>query len=191
MLVLVAVDTLPPLNAAADSSLSSVDAHIVYATPASTPRAMGLTPEQAANLNTSIEQRNTPKSAEATTDIDANARLVDVTDETWGIITAHSFERSTDGVRTRPAVASGYLLKRAGARDEDGLVMMGLRIVYGEKVNDSLLREIMCVYRSLGTLARARGIVDRVRSVLPLHIATAIKARVGLDLSMRYKAAVS
>ena len=42
--------------------------------------------------------------------------------------------------------------------------------------HESLLREMLVYYRGLGTLARARGVVDAVLDIRPWHIAAAEKA---------------
>ena len=90
----------------------------------------------------------------------------------------------------RPAsVASGYLVKRAGPRDEDGLIPLGVHLVHGQKPYKAVLKEILGMYRNLGTLARARGVEDPVKSVLPLHVAAARKAWKALSETMRYKPA--
>ncbi|KAK8210629.1 mediator complex subunit 13 C-terminal-domain-containing protein [Phyllosticta capitalensis] len=43
---------------------------------------------------------------------DPEARLVDVTDESWGIILQHRLHNTNSTVEFRPALASGYLVKR-------------------------------------------------------------------------------
>ena len=42
------------------------------------------------------------------------------------------------------------------------------------------------MYSSLATLARIRGIVDPLKSLLPWHIAAASKAHTALELAMRW-----
>ncbi|KAF2139353.1 uncharacterized protein K452DRAFT_360587 [Aplosporella prunicola CBS 121167] len=46
---------------------------------------------------------------------DPDARLVDVTDESWGVILSHRLHNSNSSVEFRPALASGYLVKRGAA----------------------------------------------------------------------------
>lgn len=85
------------------------------------------------------------------------------------------------------SVASGYLVKRAGPRDEDGLIPLGVNLVHGQKPYKAVLKEVLGMYRNLGTLARVRGVVDPVKSVLPLHVAAARKAWKMLVETMRYE----
>lgn len=85
------------------------------------------------------------------------------------------------------AVASGYLVKRAGPRDEDGLIPLGVNLVHGQKPYKAVLKEVLGMYRNLGTLARVRGVVDPVKSVLPLHVAAARKAWKMLSETMRFE----
>ena len=84
-------------------------------------------------------------------------------------------------------VASGFLVKRAGPRDENGLIPLGVNLVHGQKPYKAVLKEVLGMYRNLGTLARVRGVVDPVKSVLPLHVAAARKAWKALSETMRYK----
>lgn len=84
------------------------------------------------------------------------------------------------------AVASGFLLKRAGIRDGDGLLPVEVSIVLGKEPYHELLKEVLGLYRDLAALARARGVVDGKRGVLPIHVAAAGKARDVISRTMRY-----
>jgi mediator of RNA polymerase II transcription subunit 13 len=77
-------------------------------TPGSTPQA-GVSPDPAVGLTPAA----TP-SAENAPDpsADPEARLVDVTDETWGIILAHRLHNSNSTNQFSPALISGLLVKR-------------------------------------------------------------------------------
>lgn len=83
-------------------------------------------------------------------------------------------------------MASGFLVKRAGPRDEDGLIPLGVNLVYGQQPHKALLKDVLGMYRNLGVLARVRGVVDPVKSVLPLHVAAARKAWKAVSETMRY-----
>ena len=83
-------------------------------------------------------------------------------------------------------VLSGYLLKRMGPSDEDGLVACGLQLVHAQKPCEALLREVMSMYSCLGTLARMRGIVDPIKCVLPWHVAAVMKAQAVLKSTLRW-----
>ena len=84
------------------------------------------------------------------------------------------------------SLASGYLVKRAGPRDENGLIPLGVNLLHGQKPYRGLLKEVLGMYRNLGTLARVRGVVDPMRSVLPLHVAAAKKAWKAVSETMRH-----
>lgn len=49
-----------------------------------------------------------------------------------------------------------------------------------------MLREVLSMYRGLAALARLRGIVDRVKGVLPWHVAAARKAGDGVNSLMSW-----
>ncbi|KAF2680900.1 hypothetical protein K458DRAFT_310879 [Lentithecium fluviatile CBS 122367] len=75
-------------------------------TPGSTPQA-GVSPEHG------LTPAATP-SADAASDptTDQDARLVDATDESWGIVLAHRLHNSNSTTEFRPALISGLLVKR-------------------------------------------------------------------------------
>ncbi|KAI0477791.1 mediator complex subunit 13 C-terminal-domain-containing protein [Xylariaceae sp. FL0804] len=77
------------------------------------------------------------------------------------------------------ALASGYLVKRGGARPDDPPVLVEVNLVHSEgspRAYEPLLREMLTYYRGLGTLARARGMVDVDTDARPWHVAAAEKA---------------
>lgn len=83
-----------------------------------------------------------------------------------------------------PALLSGYLIKRAGARDEDGLLSLAVDIVHASKPSPALMKDVLVIYRSLGTLARSRGVIHSVRGVLPWHLAIAKKSYASVEALM-------
>lgn len=84
-------------------------------------------------------------------------------------------------------MASGYLLKRAGTRDEDGLIAVEVDIVHGDlKGKETVLKEVLSMYRGLAALARLRNVVDRVTGVLPWHVAAARRAGDGVNSLMSW-----
>lgn len=83
-------------------------------------------------------------------------------------------------------LCSGYLLKRLGARDEDGLLTCGVNLIYAQRPFEAVLKEVLEMYGRLATLARIRGIVDPVKSILPWHVAAAVKAHTALGATMRW-----
>ena len=127
---------------------------------------------------------NVPAPATASFDYGRDARLVNITEETWGFEDAScsSYKANHDLSELCPALSEGYLMKRAGVRDEDGLVNLHVRILHSTKSSNGLLKEILEMYGRLGTLARIRKIVDPVRSILPWHLAVAKKSYIALKV---------
>ena len=76
---------------------------------------------------------------------------------------------------------SGHLIKRAGVRDEDGLVNIRVDILHPPNASRALLKEVLEMYGSLGCIARIRGIVEPVKSLLPWHMAIAKKSYAALQ----------
>lgn len=184
------IDTNPLL----DFPIQEIEARVSnlplgsLATPDNTPQANAPSPDMSGLGSTpggGATQVSTPPPGTAFGEHDAEARLVDITDETWGIV----MNRSVDDLCSSEhclAVASGYLVKRAGPRDEDGLVRMQVNILHGQKSYRPLLKAVLGMYRNLGLLARVRGIVDPVKSVVPFHVAAARKAHVAISGTMRH-----
>ncbi|KAI0601149.1 mediator complex subunit 13 C-terminal-domain-containing protein [Biscogniauxia sp. FL1348] len=183
-LTLVAVDTdpsmqlLPPIVKLPTSAPS-----VFYTTPVSTPQASMVSPEQSGNPSTpmrdnAVTSAPTPGGDNSAADSDADATLTDLTDQTWGAVLSHRLNNSTSLTELYPALVSGYLVKRGGTRVEDPPAVLEVNIVYSEgnpRAYESLLREMLVYYRGLGTLARARGMVDKETDVRPWHIAAAEK----------------
>jgi mediator of RNA polymerase II transcription subunit 13, fungi type len=80
--------------------------HLSTNTPGSTPQA-GVSPEQPGltPAATPSENANDPSN-------DPDSRLIDVTDESWGIILSHRLHNTNSTVEFRPALVSGLLVKR-------------------------------------------------------------------------------
>ncbi|KAF2026594.1 hypothetical protein EK21DRAFT_73799 [Setomelanomma holmii] len=76
-------------------------------TPGSTPQP-GLSPDPAVGLTPAA----TPSADVLDPAADPEARLIDVTDETWGIILAHRLHNSKSTNQFSPALISGLLVKR-------------------------------------------------------------------------------
>jgi len=183
-LVLLAVDPCPPLSILpADLELTTNNPNTqaaLYTTPISTPQPIILSPEQAVPAATPASG-NGPINALTPTDnvidIDPDSSLIDVTDETWGVVLGHRIHNTMSLTDRRPGLASGYLIKRAGRQDEDGMVAMCVNLLHIDQPYTPQLREILAVYRGLGTLARLKGLADPIRSVIPWHVAAAVKAQ--------------
>lgn len=159
------------------------------ATPALTPAANTVSPEHSGYPSTpgaGPVTANLPTPTATSFDHDHDARLVDVSEETWGVVIPVAFVNTPwgpygDSAASSPARLSGQLIKRAGVRDEDGLVNIRVDMLHAPNPSKALLKEILEMYGSLGCLARIRGIVDPVKSVLPWHMAIAKKSYAALQ----------
>ncbi|KAG6006188.1 hypothetical protein E4U21_007227 [Claviceps maximensis] len=173
-MILMTVDTSPSLQLIPPVvKLPQVPVSF-YATPVSTPLAanMVLSPEQSATPAGGLDAG----AADAT---NTDAVLSDVTDQTWGAVVGHRLNSSASVLDPHPALVSGYLIKRTGARVEDALMAMEVNLVHTDaspRSYEPLLREMLSYFRGLAALARARGVVARDTDVRPWHIAAAEKA---------------
>ncbi|KAI9818768.1 MAG: mediator of RNA polymerase II transcription subunit 13 [Pycnora praestabilis] len=179
-----------------------------YTTPVSTPQPSTLSPDQfgnaastPSNTNTNNTNAGTPNADVSTLEVDPDASLVDVTDETWGAILSHRMQNTHSVLEYQPALASGYLIKRTGSREEDPPITFAVNLIYttplvpppghgqgppGQRSavmgsgmnagNHALLKEVLGLYRGLGNLARAKGVVDRFKGIEPWHVAASRKA---------------
>ena len=184
------VDANPQLTLThSDLQTSSSDvAPGLFVTPGATPQTNTPSPDISGLGSTpagNAAQVGTPPPNTALGD-DPEAKLVDITDETWGVIMDGTLDEVGTLYDEYKPMASGYLVKRAGPRDEDGLIPLGVNLFHGQKPYRAVLKEVLGMYRNLGTLARVRGVVDPVKSVLPLHVAAARKAWKGVSETMRY-----
>ncbi|KAK4128505.1 hypothetical protein N657DRAFT_686032 [Parathielavia appendiculata] len=203
-LVLLTVDTDPSLQLIPPpATIPSSAPSMFYTTPVSTPQPISVvSPDQSGNNastplgtttttpagggDSSAQQYLQQQQAPADADGDG-ATLVDVTETTWGVVVSHRLNNSLSLTDLSPALASGYLVKRTGPRQEDAPVAMEVNVVYSDNARalyDVLLREMLTYFRGLGTLARARGVVERDVDVRPWHVAVVEKAVKALYLLM-------
>lgn len=141
-ITLLGVDTQPlykftPMPPAATSPSNP-------ATPAATPAA-GVSPDPTLGLTPAA----TPSAADPPVDPtqDPDARLVDVTDETWGIVLAHRLHNSYSTNQFSPALISGLLVKRgpntsseeaSGSTHKDpGPIIVAVNILWIGAVNSN------------------------------------------------------
>ncbi|MCJ1477765.1 mediator of RNA polymerase II transcription subunit 13 [Lambiella insularis] len=185
-LVVLCAEESPPIYYSMCALPSSVPEDAAfYTTPESTPLPNAATPDNQASPGFANGAINTPRIYEST-DAESGARLVEVTDQSWGIVFSRPIHSHGYGMNENHSLSSGYLLKRAGGRDENGWVMMGVHVVHAGKWTESSMKDLLAMYGSLGTLARARGVEDSVTGILPWHIAVASKSRKSLTLMMSY-----
>ena len=182
-LTLITVDTAPSLELLPPSlSVAPNILTAVYTTPVSTPQASIFSPEPG-SVSTPARDSGpanapTPSDSNAEIKIDADATLIDITDQSWGAILSHRLNNSRSLLEFNPTLISGYLIKRSGAAASDVPIVIEVNIVQSEvypRMYDSLLREILGLYRGFATLARVRGCVDPVKDGRPWHIAAVEK----------------
>jgi len=189
-LTLMTVDTNPSLQLIPPAPKIPVTTTAAfYTTPVSTPQPVStVSPEQSGGnpptpsmTSNSMNTATTPGAGDTntTTEPEADATLVDVTDTTWGAVVAHRLNNSPSLTELNPAVASGYLVKRSGPRPEDPPVAMEVNVIHSEGNNprayEVVLREMLMYFRGLATLARLRGVTDRETDCRPWHVAAAEK----------------
>lgn len=191
-MILLTVDTNPSLQVLPQVVEIPPQATTVYTTPASTPQPNIVSPEASATPATPAKDPTssvmTPGGgADYNGDGDTDCVLVDITDQTWGAISGHRPNNATTVQDMQPAYLSGYLVKRTGFKAENAPVVLEINLVHTEagiRAYEPLLREMLSYFRSLGTLARARGIVDKDNDIRPWHVAAAEKAVRALYLLM-------
>ncbi|KAF7162337.1 hypothetical protein CNMCM5623_007682 [Aspergillus felis] len=154
----------------------------ISSTPVATPNPSGnaFSPEQSGTAPTPPSGGNAPTPTDIPPDAESESLLTDICDESWGVILSHCLNSSPHLTDYRPALASGYLLRRKGPTDADGAFAMNVNLIYSQKPASSyenLLRDIIARYRDLATLARARGTRTVQQNTFPWHIATAVRAQ--------------
>ncbi|KAF2181096.1 hypothetical protein K469DRAFT_265205 [Zopfia rhizophila CBS 207.26] len=118
--------TNPSINPSAATNLSSN-------TPGSTPQA-GVSPDQHGLTPAATPSENTTDPS-----TDPDARLVDITDESWGIILSHRLHNTNSTTEFRPCLISGLLVKRGPTSTtstprtpdpERGPIVLGVNILW-------------------------------------------------------------
>ena len=203
-LVLIAVDLNPTLVAqtpmpSAKTTQGATPQQPLqnYSTPVSTPQASTTSPDQYLNA-TPTPSGSIPLNAATPPEVsfdptnEADLTVQDPTEEAWCIILPFGLNQSHENITCRPAMLSGFLLKRQGLRDEDGLARLGAHLIHTSTLSgpldadegkrkavaaarEELLRDILGQFRGLVTLAKTRGCIDSVHDVVPWHVATAVK----------------
>lgn len=156
----------------------------VYKSAASTPAGQAISPDQSGLVSTPGGLPNPMTPASGIVEAELDVKLVDVTDESWGVILSRHFPNNLLPPSCCRSAASGFLVKRAGTRDEDGLLPLAVDIIHMPKIQEGLLKELLGIYRDLAALARLRGTVHGLHGVMPWHIATAKKANEGVNKMM-------
>lgn len=181
-LSLMTVDTSPCVQLIPPAPQVPLSNASMYTTPVSTPQGNVVSPEASATPMTphrdAAQVAATP-SAEGPSEPEGTSTLVDVTDQTWAVVLGYRLNNSTTLLDLQPALTSGYLIKKTGARLQDAPAVLEVNLIHIEnsaRSYEPLFREVLYHFKGLGTLARARGMVDKETDVRPWHVAAAEKA---------------
>lgn len=152
-------------------------------TPVTTPNPNTTSiasPDQMWNVPTPHAMFNPSTPTDPSLEPESDVILTDVYDDSWAVILSHRLNASPHITELRPALASGYLLRRKGAFDSDGVFALTTNLIYSQRPAGShevLLGDVLAMYRDLASLARARGMRSVRDNTLPWHIATALRAQ--------------
>ena len=192
----------PPLLEGEGSIGNGTGQGAAFLTPASTPHATNTTvsPDASGQINNAPP---TPAPSEAISNAvesDPDAQLVDLTDETWGMLLAPPFicrSSSSPG-----ALAKGLLLERGDALPTSSTSKLhglevslhwDLRVRPGGTIDEGparqaevTLREVLKLYRHLCLLAKVRHLRGvrgerEVAELMPIHIICAERAADALN----------
>lgn len=172
--------------------------HNQYGTPASTPQASITSPDQIVPATptpsgSSFMNASTPPDGNFDPNVESDLSLVDVSEESWGIVLPYGLNQSRNMTELRPSQITGFLMKRKGSKGDDGHNMIEVSLVKStinlsnksrEASIDDLLEDVIRQYRGLVTLGATRGCVDPNRECIPWHIATAIRGARILEKAM-------
>ena len=178
-----------------------------FLTPVTTPRGTNMTVSPDASNNAPP----TPASSETAANVaenDPDAHLVDLTDESWGMLLSPSFtflSTPSEQVPAGPVLANGVLFKRGDLHSSDSngkLAALGvwlhwdIRIRVGGLVDEgptwqaeATLREVLRMYRNLSLLSRVRSLEnafgadgeDGWGGNMPVHILGAMRGAEALN----------
>ncbi|KAF2729535.1 hypothetical protein EJ04DRAFT_502146 [Polyplosphaeria fusca] len=136
-ITLLTVDPNPPLRftpKTPTNSTTNTTTQPATNTPGSTPQP-GVSPD-----NVGLTPAATPSENTNDPSADPDARLIDVTDEAWGIILSHRLHNSNSTVEFRPCLISGLLVKRGESvasptspltpDPEPGPIIIGVNILW-------------------------------------------------------------
>jgi hypothetical protein len=140
-------ELLPELKMENFSTQANINTSPAANTPTPGPPSSVLSPDTTAS---------TPGASDSNTELDSDAELVDVSDDSWGVILAHSLPRTNDladGTRGR---VSGLLLRRSGGEDGGGWkVVVRMSVLDGG--GKDLVKEIIEIWRGLGIIGTFQG----------------------------------
>ena len=156
-----------------------------YGTPVATPQAVITSPEHflAATPTPGGSGLNapTPPDHGFDTNTDSDISLIDPTEESWSVVLPYGVDQGRGREELHEALSSGFLVKRKGVKDEDGMVLLGVNLIHLYPVagpspgqNEEALEEVIRQYRGLNALAALRGCIDKVQDCVPWHLHTAV-----------------
>ncbi|KAK9473542.1 mediator complex subunit 13 C-terminal-domain-containing protein [Dipodascopsis tothii] len=180
--IILSADTDPSLTVLEASDPSLTPQHFsIYSTPESTPQRpfdspMDLyttpsmsTPTTAAEHGTPVSSA-TPTSAAVPADIEHDAILVDLKDETYGVVLGHRLQLGRlDVMSQRFGLACGYLIKPGAAGA--AMAVLEISLVHCSKPWNDFLRDILQQYRGLASFGANTGVADSRNHILPWHVA--------------------
>ena len=164
-----------------------------FLTPVSTP--------QGANFTSSPDiggQGNAPPTpaasdtAAAGVETDMDAQLMDLTDETWGML----FSPSISSLASDTGTAKGAIFKRGEVDPTPGKSLPSLSVTLhwtiqikpsgstdegSVKQAEMTLREVLKMFRNLSLLTKARSLDHGETALAPLHVAMAMQSVKGLN----------
>jgi len=180
-----------------DGESKNVASGATILTPATTPQGTAVTVSPDTNGPNAPPTPAPSDPAPTIAETDPEAILVDLADETWGMLfSPTSFPAGDQGPAASRSIASGALFKRGGSdldtstsrlgRTLPSLVVNLLWTVQvrpngnvdegNVKQSEMTLREVLRLYRNLGVLTKARGIATQDEEAsLPVHLLTALR----------------
>ena len=167
-------------------TLASVPELSDLSSPVSTPYTTGLSPEVPTHISTPGGTAVQGATSTPFGENDPEARLIDITDETWAAIISSDAGVPTADLQNPVSKSRSYLIKRAGTQDQDGLLPIQLDIIRASEPLQPLMKEVLGMYRNLALLARVRNVVDPVKGTLPIHVALVKNAHAALCRTMHY-----
>ncbi|KAK9325989.1 mediator complex subunit 13 C-terminal-domain-containing protein [Lipomyces orientalis] len=191
----VCVDTNPSLSVQTQAS----DATAIYSTPVATPQRPRIespstdTAAAAAAASTTpaaLDTSGTPTSSGFTTTATATDQdpgvLVDLKDETYGVVMNHKLRLDPlDVLSVRFSVASGYLVKPSVDDNSAVMSVFELSVLYAAPAAgpagfetgamSAVVEDLLRDYRRLAAYGAAAGVCDGRNGVLPWHVAAVDK----------------
>ncbi|KAI9807575.1 MAG: hypothetical protein M1825_005515 [Sarcosagium campestre] len=189
--------------AAANATVTATAAAAAAVTPGTTSSGAANAPTPSSTTDAGGTSPGTPA---VPPELDPEATLIDATDETWAVLLGHRCQNAHSIVEYRPALSSGYLVRRCpGPAESDVPTCVGVNLLYvqkhqhsyqnsqqppppqqqpGREKDDRLLLEILRMYADLTILAKAKTLGDPANAALPWHVAAANRGALALGRLM-------